>query len=52
MVVKTDVILERLKTLDEYIRLLEPYRAWSIRRLKAFIVYITDFLRNEGYLGE
>jgi uncharacterized protein YutE (UPF0331/DUF86 family) len=33
MVVKTHVILERLKTLDEYIRLLEPYRAWSIRRL-------------------
>jgi len=33
MVVKVRAILERLHALDEYIRLLEPYREWSIRRL-------------------
>jgi len=33
MVVKTDAIMERLRALDEYIRLLQPYRAWDIRRL-------------------
>lgn len=33
MVVKARVLLERLHTLDEYIRLLEPYQDWNIRRL-------------------
>jgi uncharacterized protein YutE (UPF0331/DUF86 family) len=33
MVVKTRAILERLHALDEYIRLLEPYREWDVRRL-------------------
>ena len=33
MVVKVRAILERLHALDEYIRLLEPYREWNIRRL-------------------
>jgi uncharacterized protein YutE (UPF0331/DUF86 family) len=33
MVVKVRVILERLHALDEYIRLLQPYREWNIRRL-------------------
>jgi uncharacterized protein YutE (UPF0331/DUF86 family) len=33
MVVKTRTILERLHALDEYIRLLQPYREWDIRRL-------------------
>jgi uncharacterized protein YutE (UPF0331/DUF86 family) len=33
MVIKTRVILERLHALDEYIRLLEPYRGWDIQRL-------------------
>jgi hypothetical protein len=32
MVVKVRAILERLHALDEYIRLLEPYREWNIRR--------------------
>lgn len=33
MVVKSRAILERLHALDEYIRLLQPYREWDIRRL-------------------
>jgi uncharacterized protein YutE (UPF0331/DUF86 family) len=33
MVVKNRAILERLHALDEYIRLLQPYREWDIRRL-------------------
>jgi uncharacterized protein YutE (UPF0331/DUF86 family) len=33
MVVKTRAILERLHALDEYIRLLQPYRQWDVRRL-------------------
>jgi len=33
MIVKTRTILERLHTLDEYIRLLEPYREWESSRL-------------------
>jgi uncharacterized protein YutE (UPF0331/DUF86 family) len=40
MVVKTRLVLERLHALDEYIRLLEPYREWDIQRLtKDQIVY-------------
>lgn len=33
MTVNTRAILERLHALDEYIRLLDPYREWNIRRL-------------------
>jgi uncharacterized protein YutE (UPF0331/DUF86 family) len=33
MVVKTRAILERLHALDDYIRLLQPYRQWDVRRL-------------------
>jgi uncharacterized protein YutE (UPF0331/DUF86 family) len=33
MIVKTRTILERLHTLDEYIRLPEPYREWESSRL-------------------
>jgi len=40
MVVKTRAILERLHALDEYIRLLQPYREWDGRRLtKDLIIY-------------
>jgi len=40
MVVKTRLVLERLHALNEYIRLLEPYREWDIQRLtKDQIVY-------------
>jgi uncharacterized protein YutE (UPF0331/DUF86 family) len=33
MVVDVQVILERLRTLDDYVRLLEQYRDWDARQL-------------------
>ncbi len=56
MVVKTYAILERLHALDEYLTVdpLKVHEALQsgLEDLRAFIVYVMDFLRREGYLQE